>query len=231
MDKIDYKTIELLRYYVSRDLRHIEEKLANDRNELAGYFAASIVDILIVKMFEDYLGSLSPWSRVFAIFSFVFIFFLIYWITNAIKREFDKRWKMAGRGNEKPINITRVVDEFDNIASDGLLICAYYLDRVDEASDMDMKKFYLYEAVHYLTKSCTVFRDIAQNYDYYVSTEDPQLISEYRIMNFLDMAEHLFTNIKNNGVETADQGFSNQLSNIETDITMWKSQVTMRISQ
>lgn len=56
---IDHKNIELLRYYISRDMQRIEEKVDNDNNNMLGYFVASLVDVLIVSLFQDCLTQLN----------------------------------------------------------------------------------------------------------------------------------------------------------------------------
>lgn len=45
-----HKNIELLRFYVSKDINRIEKKIQKNESDLLGYFVGSLVDLFIVVM-------------------------------------------------------------------------------------------------------------------------------------------------------------------------------------
>lgn len=226
MNQIDHKNIELLRYYISRDMRRIEDKISNDKSDLVGYFVASLVDALIVAMFSEWLQQLRVRYKVLIIAGFIVSFFLISRLTNWIRGRIVRSRRASGRDNEKPEEILRIVDEFDNIAVDGLLLCSYYKERYEAATDKKMKLFYLYETFHYLEKSCAVYRRIQGNYGSYVSTEDDLLISEYRVKNYLDIVDELSSFIKSKVEGLNDSGLEMRVNNVVEDISKWRKPAT-----
>ena len=220
---IDHKNIELLRYYISRDMQRIQEKVDNDNNNLLGYFVASLVDVLIVSLFQDGLKQLNIIYRILLIGVFVFLFYVTYKVVNCFRRRRKQKKKTAGRDTDKPQEIIRIVDEFDNIAMDGLLLCIYYRDKCKEESDEKLRRFYFCECFHYLDKSCSVYRKIAIEKSKYVDTIDSQLISKYRVDNFLDIAKELASFTKENDSLVSDDGLEKQVLNVLEDIEKWKN--------
>ena len=90
---IDHKNIELLRYYISRDMQRIQEKVDNDNNNLLGYFVASLVDVLIVSLFQDGLKQLNILCKSLLICVFVFLFYVTYKVVNCIRRRRKQKRK------------------------------------------------------------------------------------------------------------------------------------------
>ena len=219
---IDHKNIELLRYYISRDMRRIEEKVENDTNNLLGYFIASLVDVLIVSLFLDQLAQMKVFTRILLILGLIVLFLLIYKTVNYARKKYKQIQKIAGRDTDKPQEIIRIVDEFDNIAMDGLLICTYYQEMYNVESDNKLKRFYFCECFHYLNKSCSVYRKIAEETGKYIDTIDSQLISKYRVDNFLDIAEELAQFIDDNRDPVNDKELEVQVFNVKEDIAKWK---------
>ena len=105
---------------------------------------------------------------------------------------------------------------------DGLLICTYYREMYNVESDNKLKRFYFCECFHYLNKSCSVYRKIAAETGKYVDTIDSQLISKYRVDNFLDIAEELAIFIDDNKDPVTDKELKDQVLNVKEDIAKWK---------
>ena len=220
---IEHKDIELLRYYMSRDMRRIEEKVDNDNNNLLGYFVASLVDVLIVSLFQNCLTQLNTKHKFLLIGGLILLFFGTYKVVNCVRKKIAITRKAAGRDTDKPQEIIRIVDEFDNIAMDGLLICIYYREKYETESDNKLKRFYYCECFHYLDKSCNIYRKIATDTCKYVDTIDSQLISKYRINNYLDIAEELAEFVYKNLKIVSDEGLMQQILNVSEDIKRWKN--------
>lgn len=222
MNDLDHKNIELFRYYISRDMHCIEEKIEKENSELIGYFIASLVDFFIVTLFTDTLNDKSLFCKSLIIIGLIIIFVITYKCVNWVRYKIRIHRNAAGRDSDTPEEIIKVVDEFDNIATDGLLICMYYKQKFESEHNEKLKRFYFSECFHYLNKSCAVFRQVAQNKDYYISTVDAQLISKYRIDNFLDIAVDILDFVKKNPGIIIDNDFKIQLKNLEGDVEHWK---------
>ena len=53
-----HKNLELLRFYVSKDISRIEKKIQKNESDLLGYFVGSLVDLFIVVLFDQGIDSL-----------------------------------------------------------------------------------------------------------------------------------------------------------------------------
>lgn len=219
---IDHKNIEQFRYYISRDMRRIEEKVDNDNSNLLGCFVASIVDILIVTFFQDYLNKMAVLPKLGLIFGFVLLFVTTYKAVKWIQAKWRDIRKTAGRDTDKRQEIIRIVDEFDNIAMNGLLICIYYKDKYEAESFEKLKRLYFSECFHYLDKSCSVYRKIAGETGKYINTIDSELISKYRVENYLELADELASFINDNVELISDKEWKIHFFNVKHDIQKWK---------
>lgn len=223
MNQIDHKNIELLRYYITRDIKRIETIVSNENSELSGYFIASLVDALIVALFSDYLLKLSILWKIVVVVVLIIAFIGVSVFANWAKARYKRGRRASGRDDEKVEEVLKIVDEFDNIASDGLLLCSYYKDKYSAEKDSKRKTFYLYEMFHYLEKSFTVYRKIHQNYSMYVDTKKDYLISSYRVSNYLEIAQDLLNFIKNETYDDCDVGLKVRINNVDSDMKKWTS--------
>ena len=220
-NNINHKHIELLSYYLSRDIKRIENKIKRDEYALLGYFIASIVDVLIVVIFEEYIKSIAWYYKVAILLGLVILYVAILKLFNCIHKECLKKQIIAGRDLLDDESVERMVDEFDNIAVDGLLLCYYYMDQYKKEMDVNVKQLCLYETLHYLDKSCRVFRRIANDYVRYVSEGDNKLISAYRIDNYLSIAESVVGFLKERKGDEKTE-FANKVENLSGDVCAWK---------
>ena len=84
-----------------------------------------------------------------------------------------------------------LIDDFDNIACDGLLICQNYIRRYEHEKQDYVQEFFLYEVIHYLRKASEIFDEIYCKQDLYVSSKNNQLLDSYRINNFIEFAQNI----------------------------------------
>ena len=101
-----HKNIELLRFYVSKDINRIEKKIQKNESDLLGYFVGSLVDLFIVVLFDQGIDSLFPedqssWKQVvlkiLVIALLLCIFFLVSWITTKIRTWGINRSRESGK--------------------------------------------------------------------------------------------------------------------------------------
>lgn len=122
-------------------------------------------------------------------------------------------------------NIKNHIDEFDNIACDGLLICKYYITKYKEENTEDkMQEFYLYEIVHHLKKSINIFKIIYDNKKLYIRSEtndEDYKIDSYRIKNFVKIAKEIYLFLENElkkHTEYKDDILRNDMNNIDIEL-------------
>ena len=222
-DPNNHKNLELFRYYLNRDLARIDNNIQNNANEMLGYFVASLVDMSIVVLFSDLLNDKSAWCKLLAVFILIVLFIVISKIANKVANWLNTCRKESGR-EEYLIDTARqeIIDGFDNIACDALLICEDYMQRYQEANKVHIKNFYLYEIIHHLNKSVDLFNEINAHRNLYISSENSELIDSYRINNYIDYAkainQFLCDKIQK---PIADRELKKDLDNLNESISKW----------
>lgn len=191
-DNIGHKNIELLRFYINKDLNKIDKKLATSNDNFLGYFFASLVDILIVFVFSDYLSCIPVQCRIALIIGLIVLFLIISKIIITITNRLSQSKKERGEDKYLPEKIQEVIDDFDNIACDGLLICENYRQRYEETAKVYLQDFYLYEIIHHLDKALIICDKVCAEQSLYASSEHDDLIDIYRIKNFLLFSSEIY---------------------------------------
>lgn len=198
-EQIGHKNLELFRFYVSKDIKRIDKKMEENESNILGYFLGSLIDLLIVIFFDQGVNELlkSKCSvtqiacKVVGIVGLLFLFLFISWSTKKIHLYFLYRNKESGRSEyvmKEEQQIT--IDEFDNIACDGLLICENYIKRYNETVEQHVRNFYLYEIIHHMDKAGAIFNDIYCHRTLYISSENDELLDSYRVNNFIIFAQN-----------------------------------------
>lgn len=185
-----HKDLELLRYYLNRDLSRIDRNIQSNKIELLGYFVASLVDMSVVVLFSELLNGKSAWYKLLAVIILIVLFIAVSKTANYIATWISNRRKESGR-EEYYLDDARqaIIDEFDNIACDALLICENDMQRYEETDIEYIKNFYLYEIIHHLTKSVDLFNEIYSHRDLYISSKNSELIDSYRVNNYIEFAK------------------------------------------
>lgn len=139
-EQIGHKNLKLLRFYLSKDIREIDKKIQKDESELLGCIIASLVDIFVVLLFDDALDRLiSKCSnsvlffilcKIVCVILLLGLFILIRKIFLRIQACRMRKQRESGRAQNLPETQQEIIDSFDNIACDGLLICQNYIKNV-----------------------------------------------------------------------------------------------------
>lgn len=186
-----HKNIELLRFYINKDLRRIDKKITANNDNFLGYFFASLIDILIVLVFDDYLTCVPILCRICFIVLLIVVFKIVSVLYKLITNSWRRRRGELGKDRYLSENIQAVIDDFDNIACDGLLICENYSQRYMETEKVYLRDFYLYEIIHHLDKALRICDKICIDSDIYVSSRHDGLIDVYRLRNFLSFSREI----------------------------------------
>lgn len=204
-EQIGHKNLELLRFYVSKDIKKIDSKLQKNESELMGYFLGSLVDILVVFLFNDIFSTfillninITFWQvalKILCIVLLIGVFLFVSWSSKKIHEYRVKKSNVSGK-SAYVVDDKRqeMIDDFDNIACDGLLICQNYISRYNEVKDDKeeyIKEFYLYEIIHHLSKATSIFNVIYCNQNLYISAKNIQLLDSYRVNNFIFFSQQI----------------------------------------
>lgn len=220
MNKVEYKNIELLRYYLTEQLVEINDKLTGNSDELVGYFIASVVDVLIVMIFNDELKILSFGNKVLVAIGLLILVWVVANFFKKIRYRKKESFVTSGKIRYSANNIQRNIDKFDNIACDGILMCLDYMEMYEMLRKKQYKCknqnkikdelmiFYFYEVLHHLKKAKKIYDQIAQSELYrelYVKGEkkdksnkglEIERIDNYRIINFEKMSDYIIDFLK-----------------------------------
>lgn len=201
-EQIGHKNLELLRFYVSKDIRKIDAKIQNNESDLLGYFLGSLVDVLIVLLFDDFFTAflesyvcsvkLQVIIKIVLILSLVGVFIFVSWFSKKIRERRIKKKQISGkRAYDVNSEQQEMIDNFDNIACDGLLICQNYILRYGQVDEKYIKDFYLYEIIHHLNKATSICNIIYNNQKLYVSAQNDQMLDAYRVNNFIVFSQNI----------------------------------------
>lgn len=219
----NHKNIELLRYYISRNLKQIEDQLKRRNDKIISYIIASLVDLFVVLFFYDELRGISTPLKLFFIVLLIGLLLLLSMTVKQFLLYYSNYQNTLGKkaliNNDE---VQRVVDEFDNIACDGLLVCLYYIDKADAETDNNKKLFYLYEVIHHFRKSTNVFREVYNSCCSYVSQDDDQLLDSFRVKNYIDFSKMINYYLQNcKMIFPQNEDLSNVLTNINELVNEW----------
>lgn len=230
-EQIGHKNIELLRFYISKQLNDIDKKIVNNDSQIKGYVYASVIDILIVTVFDNQLKCSSLWFKGLICFALLILFYVVSKFIATMSNYMKEQEKKAGRDKDLTDNVLLQIDKFDNIACDGLLICENYIKKYKEEKEQYIKNFYLHEIIHYLTKIVDIFRPIYAEQGSYIKDDNKEFLDSYRVNNFIVFAKEINKFLCDELIEIrsetggthSDVLLRNHLINLNEAISNWKT--------
>lgn len=219
----NHKNFELFRYYISRDIDKLDRKIEGRNNELFSYILASLVDVVVVMLFQNDIAEKSILIKIVCVIFLIAMFVGVYKASGYLQKSIKTKRKESGLNsltNEEEKQ--RIIDEFDNIACDGLLICENYLKKYKETDEDYLKKFYLYEVVHHLNKAVDVFEKVYTRKKQFIQKNTLELIDVYRANNFIDFSKAVLTTVNEKAKEMKDKELEQKLKNLDSLINNWK---------
>lgn len=233
-EQIGHKNLELLRFYVSKDIGKIDAKIQNNESNLLGYFLGSLVDVLIVLLFGDFFDvfleayvSSVKWqviTKIVLIVGLVGLFIFVSWISKKIRERRIKKKQVSGkRAYDVSAELQEMIDNFDNIACDGLLICQNYILRYRQVDEKYIKDFYLYEIIHHLNKAASICNIINNNQKLYISAQNAQLLDSYRVNNFIVFSQNIVKFLSDEIPENSgNKELDDDMTNLKELVGGWK---------
>lgn len=217
----NHKNLELLRYYISNDLKTISDRIGRQNDIFFNSFVSSTITIILTIIINEQYKCLTVEWRIC-----LSILVLAISITSILLLRFiyKKYWEWRNEidiDENLPQNIQKVIDSFDNIACDGLLTCEFYMQRYDMTDNEHLKKFYYYEIIHYAKKILKHYRKINANFTQYVGNDSYQKLDIYRVKNFIDFVGYIDDFLQKKVNEFADEEIRREIFNIHSEIVGW----------
>lgn len=213
-----YKTSELLKYFVTKKIDEINDNIKStfqsSVDEFISYLISSIVSIVITALFSGDFSKFSICYKLSAAIVLIISFFIIKVLAQKIIKKLRmyriKKDQIQGLSYYDSSNRKNLIDDFDNIVCDFILICYNFINKYKEAEQdlalesdeyvhREIMDFYYFEVIYYLEKSLTTFQNLLNGS--YICNSMPDLnpgvkIDQYRIKNLLDIVLKLDAFIK-----------------------------------
>lgn len=179
---------------------------------LFGYFIGMLIDFSLIFLFSDqfenkiriFEGNIFLYFtiRLVCIICLLCIFILTVFVVKKIKNKFYLKNSVLGIHEYRSRSERqRKIDEFDNIACDGLLICECYMNRFNKETKPHIKEFYYYEILHHSNKASLILEQITYNKNLYIFEDGPtkknscfqdEYIELFRVKNFLIFLRNIY---------------------------------------
>lgn len=202
-----FKNIERLRYRLSSDMEKMlsENKVkTEDMKEqisntiFAAIFSAFITEVALGGNEENYAIGIDIAIIMLKILIFIIIYILSYKAYNFLRIKGNK-WSELRKLNSVDTgkeSMTQIQKDFDNIACDSILVAREYKnlfeDLTNNAENKNLRTFYYYEVLHYLSTACKKTVDLVENKEKCVRTsQKAKGVDEYRIINIKDIMEEI----------------------------------------
>lgn len=156
------KYIELLRFYVTDKIgqttQSIKSSLSNDTEEMKSSILSAIFSLFISSEFIKINGYGGAFLKVFIV---IISYFSLKFVIKKIQRyrKTNKEQKAADESSLTKDEAKSLIDKFDHIACDGILLSRDYFQKYDDiqVGKADNERlFYLFEAFYYYKKALQI---------------------------------------------------------------------------
>lgn len=215
------KSIELLRFYLVDKIDEIQftfqKALKNEIENLVTEVISSMTALFISFEFLSMNGVLGVFLKILILFlSYLFLkFVVISKIYRYIKTKKEK--KDADEKKLSEPEIKNLIDKFDHIACDGILLSLDFLKKYNASSkkSVDEKRFYLIESFYYYKKAIDITSLIIDNCDYCINNPyKHDGIAHYRLINVYNLLDE----INNGTVSILKDSYNDNSKEVSLDI-------------
>lgn len=215
-----YKKLELMRFYISKDIQKIEDATSQDKYQLSSTISSAMVNALIAIFFRNEINEFCIEIKIIVILGLLVFSFLLEKFISDLRKRYDLIKKESGREALKERAIYEKIDKFDNIACDGILICLSYIDQY-HVENGDIKDFYFFEIIHYMKKACNIFLEIRKYPERYTKDTNKALLDLYRIKNFIKLSKEVNTFLQSQKDLYKDETILNDILKIDIEVSKW----------
>lgn len=197
------KHLELLRFYVIDKIddstKMIKEEKTNNIDEIVSTVFSALVSS-VTSALDITIDNHPIISTAIKIFVLSIAFLASKYIVSKIIKEIRAN-SNRNRIIKKELNqneIKKLVDKFDHIACEGILLSKEYIDLYNSSKeDENLSEFYYYESIYYFEKSLDIVKVIYNNRNQCINAEKSTgVIDAYRFNNLLKMMSDTLKTIK-----------------------------------
>lgn len=221
-----FKNFERLRYRISNDLKDllINNKNSNDnmRGEISNTIFATIFSAFVTEVVFNSNLQMIKWGKmVIMLLLFIIIYVISYWLYNFLHL---KLLSYLGKRQLQTIDksmdvMIQIQKDFDNIACDSILAARdFKLAYTKERKNKNIKAFYLFETMHYLTTACEKTKNLVENKEKCIRTSsEAEGVDVFRVQNIINIMQEIDKFLDENLKELDD--YTDYLEDIKSQHT------------
>lgn len=227
-----FKNIELLRYYVGinfeKNFRAFSKQNEEKNEQLASTVFSTALSLIASFLSTKYIQVLSvPLNVAIILLVFVAGFIISYNVYICAYRKIQRVKKGLKKYKRKTsaIEIKEIIDSFDHIACDNVLVAKEFMQHFDPKSDLELSTFYYFEIIYYAKTAAKKALKILNNSSNCINAKDKtDAIDLFRIKNLCVILEQILQFIsKHKGEISIDDkmrpSLDHQVSLLKQDIT------------
>lgn len=216
------KYIELLRFYVTDKITQINQSVQDAFSSEVDEVLSSILSAIFSFYISlELVKENGPWGIILKVAIVIVSYFSLKFVIKKVRRyqKSNKEQRAADESNITEDDAKSLVDRFDHIACDGMLLSREYLKKYKKTENIETDNerwFYLFEAFYYYKKALQIVTLVVQyNKSCFNNAHNINGISMYRFINvynsLVEIKEELNKNIENAGNIEYHHEFNNDM--------------------
>lgn len=184
------KYLELLRFYLTEKISEINDTLKNNIDDEVNNIISSILSAIFAVFITSETitanGVIATIVKVISVIAIWYTVKYIIWDKYRIRKKIDKETKVSDDKVLTSTKIKSLVDKFDHIACDGVLLSWDFLDKYANKSPVreTEKEFYLIEAFYYFKKALLITSEVVYYAECCVNNDNVCTgVAIYRLQN------------------------------------------------
>lgn len=227
-----FKNLELLRYYIGinfeKNFRAFAKQNEEKNEQLASTVFSTALSLIASFLSTKYIQFFSvPLNVAIILLVFVVGFIISYNVYICAYRKILRVKKSLKRYKRKTsaIEIKEIIDSFDHIACDNVLVAKEFMQHFDPQSDLELSTFYYFEIIYYAKTAAKKTLKILNNSNNCINSKDKtDAIDLFRIKNLCVILKQILQFIsEHKGEISIDDkmrpSLDHQVGLLEQDIT------------
>lgn len=227
-----FKNLELLRYYIGinfeKNFRAFAKQNEEKNEQLASTVFSTALSLIASFLSTKYIQFFSvPLNVAIILLVFVVGFIISYNVYICAYRKILRVKKSLKRYKRKTsaIEIKEIIDSFDHIACDNVLVAKEFMQHFDPQSDLELSTFYYFEIIYYAKTAAKKTLKILNNSNNCINSKDEtDAIDLFRIKNLCVILKQILQFIsEHKGEISIDDkmrpSLDHQVGLLEQDIT------------
>lgn len=160
------KYIELLRFYLTEKISEINDTIKNSFDDEVNNIISSILSAIFAVFVSSEAikadGFLATIAKIILVVVVWYVAKFVVWERYRKRKKADQETKASDKKELSPSKVKSLVDKFDHIACDGVLLSWDFLDKASDEwyCRSSEKEFYLIEAFYYYKKALLITEEV-----------------------------------------------------------------------